>query len=244
MFAPFSGVENMMIALTPTTCVRQRSLVTLGPATESVESIKSRLRTGAKLFRLNMSHASHEWVRDVYGRIRHAAVELDTDVAVLMDLTGPSIRTGDLATPWQLKVGDRVEFRTEEAVPATMDLSTTVNYPGITGDLKPGDPIAIDGGLIQMRTIASNGKRIIAEVVTGGEMKSRRHINLPGVDVNLPPLTKKDYLDLDLGVELKRGLFCAELRARTGTHPASGIAAGTEVVPGACHCQDRKPAGA
>ncbi len=191
-------------------------LVTLGPATESVEKIKSLIQAGANIFRLNMSHASHDWVRDVYGRIRHAAVELDNDVAVLMDLTGPSIRTGDLATPWQLKVGDKVEFRTDEAVPASLELSTTVNYPGITGDLKPGDPIAIDGGLIQMKTVATNGKRIIAEVMTGGEMKSRRHINLPGVDVNLPPLTKKDYADLDLGVELAVDYFALSFAREPG----------------------------
>src|SRR4029077_1086024 len=79
----------------------------------------------------------------------------------------------------------------------------TVNYPGITKDLKVGDSISIDGGLIQMRATVVNGKRILAEVLSGGEMKSRRHINLPGVDVNLPPLTKKDYADLDLGVELR-----------------------------------------
>ncbi len=191
-------------------------LVTLGPATESVEKIKSLITNGANIFRLNMSHASHDWVKDLYGRIRHAAVELSTDVAILMDLTGPSIRTGDLPQPWQLKAGDLVEFRTDEAVPATLPLSTTVNYPGITGDLKPGDPIAIDGGMIQMRTKGINGKRIIAEVVTGGEMKSRRHINLPGVDVNLPPLTKKDYADLDLGVELGVDYFALSFAREPG----------------------------
>ena len=59
--------------------------------------------------------------------------------------------------------------------------STTVNYPGLTKDLKVGDPISIDGGMVMMRTTLVNGQRILAEVVTGGEMKSRRHINLPGV---------------------------------------------------------------
>jgi pyruvate kinase len=191
-------------------------LVTLGPATESVEKIKALIQAGANIFRLNMSHASHEWVRELYGRIRNAAGELDNDVAVLMDLTGPSIRTGDLAKPWQLKPGDKVEFRTDESVPTTLEYSTTVNYPGITGDLRQDDPIAIDGGMIQMKTVAVNGKRIIAEVVTGGEMKSRRHINLPGVDVNLPPLTKKDYMDLDLGVELGVDYFALSFAREPG----------------------------
>lgn len=191
-------------------------LVTLGPATESVEKINALIRAGTNIFRLNMSHASHDWVKQVYGRVRQAAVELDTDVAVLMDLTGPSIRTGDLPTPWKLKPGDRVEFRTDESVPPTTELSTTVNYPGLTKDLKAGDSIAIDGGMIQMRAIAVNGRHIIAEVLTGGEMKSRRHINLPGVDVNLPPLTKKDYADLDLGVELGVDYFALSFAREPG----------------------------
>ena len=196
---------------------KTKILVTLGPATESVEMIERLIRSGANIFRLNMSHASHDWVRSVYAHIREAATAQDTDVAVLMDLTGPSIRTGDVPAPWQLKAGDVVEFRTEEALPPTTEFSTTVNYPGITGDLKVGDPISIDGGMIQMQATLVNGKRILASVLTGGEMKSRRHINLPGVDVNLPPLTKKDYADLDLGVELGVDYFALSF-AREPAH--------------------------
>ncbi|HEY2574328.1 MAG TPA: pyruvate kinase, partial [Verrucomicrobiaceae bacterium] len=196
---------------------KTKILVTLGPATESAECIRSLIKHGANIFRLNMSHAAHDWVRMVYDRLRQAAAENDTDVAVLMDLTGPSIRTGDVAAPWQLKPGDTVEFRTDESLPATIALSTSVNYPGITKDLKAGDPISIDGGLIQMRATVVNGNRILAEVLTGGEMKSRRHINLPGVDVNLPPLTRKDYCDLDLGVELSVDYFALSF-AREPAH--------------------------
>ena len=181
---------------------KTKILCTLGPASESLEAIQSLIGKGADLLRLNMSHASHDWVRGVYGRIREAAVLAKKDVAVLMDLTGPSIRTGDVATPWQLKPGDVVELRTDESVPATTEMSTTVNYPGITKDLKPGDPIAIDGGMVLLRATEVTGKTIRTTVINGGEMKSRRHINLPGVAVNLPPLTKKDYADLELGVEL------------------------------------------
>jgi pyruvate kinase len=181
---------------------KTKILVTLGPATESADQIGSLIRGGVNILRLNMSHAAHEWVRAVNQRVRDAAARLDTDVAVLMDLTGPSIRTGDVPAPWRLSPGDVVELRTEDSLAPTTEFSTTVNYPGITKDLKVGDPISIDGGLIQLRATVLNGKRILAVVMTGGEMKSRRHINLPGVDVNLPPLTNKDYADLDLGVEL------------------------------------------
>ncbi len=196
---------------------KTKILVTLGPATETVEMIGKLIDCGANLIRLNMSHASHEWTRTVYAHVREAAKARNTDVGVLMDLTGPSIRTGDVSAPWQLKPGNFVEFRTDESFAPTTEFSTTVNYPGITGDLKVGDPISIDGGMIQMRATIVNGKRILAEVITGGEMKSRRHINLPGVDVNLPPLTKKDYADLDLGVELGVDYFALSF-AREPAH--------------------------
>ena len=196
---------------------KTKILVTLGPATESASVIEALIRRGVNIFRLNMSHASHDWTRAVYQRIREAAVATDTDVAVLMDLTGPSIRTGDVPTPWQLKPGDVVELRTDESLKPTVELSTSVNYPGITKDLKVGDSIAIDGGMILLRTTAVNLHRLQAVVVNGGEMKSRRHINLPGVDVNLPPLTRKDYGDLDLGVEMGVDYFALSF-AREPAH--------------------------
>ncbi len=196
---------------------KTKILVTLGPATESTERIGSLIKHGANIFRLNMSHASHAWVRTVNARVRQEAEAQDTDVAVLMDLTGPSIRTGDLPVPWRLHTGDVVEFRTEESLTPTIERSTTVNYPGITKDLKVGDAIFIDGGLIQLRATLVNGKRILAEVMTGGEMKSRRHINLPGVNVNLPPLTGKDYADLDLGIEINADFFALSF-ARDPAH--------------------------
>lgn len=175
------------------------------------------IECGANIFRLNMSHASHDWVRTVYARIREAAVAKKTDVAVLMDLTGPSIRTGDVEKPWMLNPGDEVEFRIEDSLPPTKNYSTTVNYAGLVKDLKAGDPIAIDGGMIQMQTVSVSPQRIQAKVMTGGEMKSRRHINLPGVAVNLPPLTPKDYVDLDLGVELGVDYFALSF-AREPAH--------------------------
>lgn len=196
---------------------KTKILVTLGPATESVAMIETLIRTGANIFRLNMSHASHEWTTNVNNHVREAAAALKTDVAVLMDLTGPSIRTGDLAAPWELKAGDVVELRTEAATAPTTPYSTTVNYPGLTKDLRIGDPISIDGGMVMLKTALVNEARILAEVVTGGEMKSRRHINLPGVDVNLPPLTEKDYADIDLGVALGVDYFALSF-AREPAH--------------------------
>jgi pyruvate kinase len=181
---------------------KTKILCTLGPATESLDQIESLLRSGADIVRLNMSHASHDWTRQVYANVRQAAERVGQDVAILMDLTGPSIRTGDLETPWQLNPGDHVELRTKKDLAPTVPYSVDVNYPDLCMDLKPGNLVNIDGGLIQLKVLSVGDRRIIGEVITKGEMRSRRHINLPGVPVRLPPLTTKDYTDLDLGVEL------------------------------------------
>ena len=179
---------------------KTKILCTLGPATESPEAIASLIKHGADIIRLNMSHASHDWVRMVYGRVREAAANAGREVSVLMDLTGPSIRTGDVPSPWQLKIGDKVELRVTDQAPVTTEYSCTVNYDGLVKDLKEGDTINVDGGLIQLRVLEVTPQRVLSEALNPGEMKSRRHINLPGVPVRLPPMTKKDYADLDLGV--------------------------------------------
>ncbi|SKB00811.1 pyruvate kinase [Prosthecobacter debontii] len=196
---------------------KTKILCTLGPATESAEVINSLIEKGADIFRLNMSHASHDWVRMVYGRIREAAAKGSKEIAVLMDLTGPSIRTGDVEQPWQLQVGDWVEFRCKPDLSPTVPLSVTVNYPDLGKDLKIGDIIMVDGGMIQIKATEVSEKRVIGTVLTKGEMKSRRHINLPGVPVRLPPLTQKDYADLDLGVDLGVDYFALSF-AREPAH--------------------------
>lgn len=195
---------------------KTKILCTLGPATESADAIESLIRSGADLLRLNMSHASHEWTRAVYARIREASRRIDKDVAILMDLTGPSIRTGDLDTPWQLKVGDEVELRISEDLPPSIAYSVTVNYRYLCSDLKVGDTVNVDGGLIQLRVERIGEGRIVSRVLTQGEMRSRRHINLPGIPVRLPPLTQKDYTDLDLGVELGVDFFALSFAREPG----------------------------
>ncbi len=196
---------------------KTKILCTLGPASDSLEVISELIEKGANIFRLNMSHASHEWTRNVYRCIRESASKFNREIAVLMDLTGPSIRTGDVETPWQLKRGDWVEFLLTENAPSTTPYSVTVNYPDLNRDLKPGSTIYIDGGMIQVRVLKISDDRVVGEVLTPGEMKSRRHINLPGTPVRLPPLTTKDYADLEVGIELGVDYFALSF-AREAAH--------------------------
>ncbi|MDB6076667.1 MAG: pyruvate kinase [Akkermansiaceae bacterium] len=179
---------------------RTKLIVTLGPATESEEVIGQLLDMGANVFRLNMSHAKHEWAREMAKRVRAQAATREIYAAVLFDLTGPSIRTGDLPTPYDLKIGDLVEFRKTGTEPS-IELSTTVNYDGLMDDVAEGRTLVVDNGTMLMLIQTKKEDRIICEVKTAGKLGSRRHINLPGTRLNLPALTEKDRVDLALAVE-------------------------------------------
>ncbi len=179
---------------------KTKLIVTLGPATQEPEIIGRLIDGGVNVFRLNMSHAKHEWAMEMTKLVRTEAEKRGTYTAVLFDLTGPSIRTGDLEQAYDLKEGDRVEFRSADSKPS-IPLSTTVNYPGLMADVKAGNTLVVDNGALLMRIETVAEDRIICDVRTPGSMGSRRHINLPGVRLNLPALTEKDHKDLALAVE-------------------------------------------
>jgi pyruvate kinase len=192
---------------------KTKIICTLGPATESEGVLREMIEAGANIFRLNMSHAPHEWVRQVVPRIRSIAVKLDVMVGILMDTQGPAIRTGDLATKLDLKVGDVFEFTVRGTKSEELH-SVGVNYDGLIDDISVGDTVLVDNGVIHMKVLEKTGSKIRCELLTAGVMGSRRHINLPGVKVNLPPLTEKDLADVALGAELGVDMvalsFCRE----------------------------------
>jgi pyruvate kinase len=179
---------------------KTKIICTLGPATESEEIIGRLIDGGTNVFRLNMSHAPHDWAREMNARVRRQAAARNAFISVLFDLQGPSIRTGDLPEPFQLKVGDRVEFRERNAAAQT-ELSTTVNYDGLMKDVAEGNRLVVDNGTLLMKILSVRDDRLLCEVLTAGVLGSRRHINLPGVRLNLPALTEKDHADLSVAVE-------------------------------------------
>ncbi|MDA7518306.1 pyruvate kinase [bacterium] len=179
---------------------KTRIICTLGPATESPEMLRKMLAAGADVFRLNMSHARHDWCREVVPRIREASDEVGRTVGVLFDLQGPSIRTGDVDGKIELNKGDLVEFRNEGTEPNLVK-STTVNYPGLMTDVVEGDDFTVDNGELLMKVERTEEDRLVCSVVTAGNMGSRRHINLPGVRLKLPALTEKDEADIIVAAE-------------------------------------------
>jgi len=175
-------------------------IATLGPATESKEMLARLITEGVDILRLNMAHASHQWVSDAMWFIREVSAEVGRQVAVMMDVKGPEIRTGRVEATIRLEVGSQIEFYIEGAQPTGEVPSVSVNYPGLPGDLEPGATVLVDSGLIRLQVLWKDESRIRLEVLTPGELTSKRHINLPGVQVNLPALTAKDEDDLRAGV--------------------------------------------
>ncbi|MEY2439612.1 MAG: pyruvate kinase [Verrucomicrobiota bacterium] len=180
---------------------KTKIICTLGPATEKTETLRQLIEHGADVFRLNMSHAEHDWVRDIVPRIRQAADEVGRTVGILLDTQGPAIRTGDLKTELHLQPGDVVEF-TVRGAKSEEKYSVDVNYDGLVNDIQVGDTVLVDNGMIRLLVLEKQKNRIRCKVLTPGTLGSRRHINLPGVRVNLPPMTKKDIADVGVGVEL------------------------------------------
>jgi pyruvate kinase len=182
--------------------VRRTKIVsTLGPATDSAEMIGKLMDAGVNIFRLNMSHAPHDWVRRVFADIRAESAKRQRYTGILMDTQGPAIRTGDLSVPLNLQPGQKFTFTVRGERDREVH-SVDVNYENFINDISVGDVVLIDNGTIQMKVLAKNGNRVECEVLTKGTLGSRRHINLPGVKVSLPALTAKDINDVKLGLEL------------------------------------------
>ena len=179
---------------------KTKIIATLGPSTDSAEMIGRLIDAGMNLARLNMSHATHDWVRRVVRDIREASRTRNVSVGVMMDTQGPAIRTGDLPAALDLKPGQKFTLtvrgeRSEELH------SVDVNYENFVKDIDVGDVVMLDNGAIHMKVLAKAGNKVECEVLTEGTLGSRRHINLPGVRVSLPALTAKDLADVETGLQ-------------------------------------------
>jgi len=174
-------------------------IATVGPATESEEMLGKLITSGVDVLRLNMAHGSGDWAKNLIARVRKVSKELDRHVAVMMDVKGPEIRTGVVESPIELAVGDQFEFYIDQPTPGMRGV--TVNYPGLPMDVSVGATILVDSGLMRLEVKDLDATHVRCKVLTSGKLGSRRHVNLPGMMVNLPSLTEKDERDLRAGVE-------------------------------------------
>lgn len=180
---------------------RAKIVATLGPSTNTYESIRAIIEAGVDVARLNLSHGSHDVHEAVYAHVRKAADDLGKPVAVLVDLQGPKIRTGKFANgPHVLSVGDIFTITTEE-IDGTKDIVGTT-FKGLPQDVAKGDTLLIDDGKINLKVLDTDGVRVRTEVVVGGAISNNKGINLPGVAVNVPALSEKDEDDLRWGLRI------------------------------------------
>ena len=183
-----------------TSALRKTKIIaTLGPASQSPEMLAKLITAGVNIFRLNMSHGAHDWVRRVVQDIRAASAAQQKHVGILMDTQGPAIRTGDLSMPIALKPGQKFTF-TVRGERSEEERSVDVNYADFINDISVGDVVLLDNGAIHMKVLAKSGNKVECEVLTEGTLGSRRHINLPGVKVSLPAITEKDRADIQVGL--------------------------------------------
>jgi len=188
---------------TTNTLRRTKIIFTLGPATQGEEMLEKLIRGGADIARLNMAHGNHEWTRAVIRRIRAVSARVGREIAIMMDIKGPEIRTGDVEAPIELKVGETFDFTVKpgDREGGEEIRSVNVNYQDLVNDIHVGDIVLVDSGLMRFEVLEKDNNHIRCKVLTPGALSSRRHINLPGVKVNLPSFTEKDRLDTLMGIE-------------------------------------------
>jgi pyruvate kinase len=181
---------------------RTKILATLGPASESSEIIEQLIQAGADGFRLNFSHSNHEKSRQLIVTIREVSKKVGKAVAILQDLQGPKIRVGTIKDhgPVQLVAGEKLTITTREIEGTKEIISTT--YKNLATDVKPGDRILIDDGSIELRVLSVTPTDVETLITSGGLLKEKKGINLPGVPVSAPSMTEKDYADARFGVEM------------------------------------------
>ena len=176
-------------------------ICTMGPNTDKKTVMKSLVKNGMNVARFNFSHGDHEEQRERMNLLKNVREELDRPVAILLDTKGREIRTGLLegGKKVTLKEGSEFILYTEEMT--GNETGCCVTYPGLAKDVKPGDRILIDDGLIELKVKQIKSGNIVCHVENGGELGERKGVNVPNVKVKLPAVTEKDIDDILFGIQ-------------------------------------------
>ncbi|OXM15292.1 pyruvate kinase [Paenibacillus herberti] len=179
---------------------KTKIVCTIGPSSESLENTKKLILAGMNVARLNFSHGDFEEHGNRIKNIRQACGELGKTVAILLDTKGPEIRLGKLKEePIELQQDDYITLTTEEILGDRHRLPVT--YKNLPADLKVGSTVLIDDGLIGLTVVDIQGTEINCKIVNSGPIKSKKGVNVPGVDISLPGITEKDANDIVFGIE-------------------------------------------
>src|ERR671935_152573 len=178
---------------------RTKIIATLGPASSSRDRVETLIRAGVDCVRLNFSHGTHDQHAEAVRLVREVQEEVGRPVAIMADLQGPKLRLGDLPEPVVLERGTHVDVVAGDA--ARQDGELPVSPAVIAEVLQPGHEILIDDGLVRFQVESVQGGRAHCAVLEGGRVSSHKGVNLPGVPVPIPSLTRKDLDDLQFAVE-------------------------------------------
>ncbi|MFO8028946.1 MAG: pyruvate kinase [Cyclonatronaceae bacterium] len=178
---------------------RTKLVCTIGPSTSTPEMIEQLIRGGMNVVRLNFSHGTHDIHKKNIDVIRSLSDKFGVNIPILMDLQGPKIRVG------QMK-GEGAQLRDHSYVKLTPDEVEgddeiiPIDYPNLAQDVKAGNTILVDDGLMELRIVKISGDEITARVINGGFLKPRKGVNLPDVKTSISAITEKDEQDLEFGL--------------------------------------------
>ena len=183
---------------------------TLGPASDDAETIRSLADAGMSVARLNASHGSTDHRRTVIDRVRDVDDELTEPLAVMVHLKGPEVRTAEIDEPVMLETGSEVVFaKGDTSTPEFVGLTVSIT------ECEPGDTILLDDGRIEAHVRRVDGEEVVAEIISGGKLQSRKGVNIPGVDLDIELITEGDERELELAAD-KQADFVAASFVRDG----------------------------
>lgn len=182
---------------------RTKIVATLGPATSTKEVLKAMLEAGTNVFRINFSHADYSDVLERITMIRELNDEFGYNAAILADLQGPKLRVGVMKEDVVVNEGDEIIFATGERFEGTKD-RVYMTYATFPQDCKPGERVLLDDGKLIFEVVSSDNKtEVLARVIQGGPLKSKKGVNLPNTNISQPALTEKDIEDALFAIKHK-----------------------------------------
>jgi pyruvate kinase len=182
---------------------KTKIVATIGPASDSPEMLQRLLGAGMNVARLNFSHGDFTGHAERIGRIRAAAKSTGRDVTIMADLPGPKMRLGKIEPePLQLAVGDSLTLTADDVLGNAQRIS--MSFAGLPKVVKPGDRLFLNDGLVQLEVLKVVAKDVHCQVVVGGELRSRKGLNLPGIDLGISAFTEHDRTCLEFA--LKQGV--------------------------------------
>lgn len=179
---------------------KTKIICTIGPASDNEETLRALMLAGMDVARINFSHGTHEEALKTVNRIKKVREELDLPVAILLDTKGPEVRIKDFKEgKAELKAGGRFVLCTDDVEGDETQVSVT--YKNLPRDIRAGERILIDDGLIELEVLSVKSTKIICEVKNGGVISNKKGVNIPNVSLSMPYMSSKDREDILFGIE-------------------------------------------